>query len=55
MIQLITFIIGLIFGWIRSVRKNGTLFDHLQYSVVHGLAFGIIGLVVSIILIQLIQ
>lgn len=55
MIPLITFIIGLIFGWIRSVRKNGTLFDHLQYSVVHGLAFGIIGLVISIILIQLIQ
>ena len=55
MIPLITYIIGLIFGWIRSVRKNGTLFDHLQYSVVHGLAFGIIGLVVSIILIQLIQ
>lgn len=55
MIPLITFIIGLIFGWIRSVRKNGALLDHLQYSVVHGLAFGIIGLVVSIVLIQLIQ
>ncbi|QIE55259.1 hypothetical protein G5B40_07200 [Pikeienuella piscinae] len=52
MLPLISFIIGLIFGWVRAARRGGGTADRLQYAIGHGVAFGIAGLVFGVILLR---
>lgn len=52
MLPLISFIIGLIFGWVRAMRRGGGTADRLQYAVAHGVAFGLIGFAFGIFLVR---
>jgi len=46
----IFFVIAFAIGWLRAVRRNGTLADKLQWGVAHGIPAGIVGLVIALLL-----
>lgn len=52
MIPLIAALAGFGFGWLRAARRGGGTADKLQYGFGHGLAFGLVALVVAAILFQ---
>lgn len=53
MLALISLIFGLGLGWFRAKRRGGNTGDCLQYAIGHGLAFGLAGLALAIIIARL--
>ncbi len=53
MVPLIFAVIGLMIGWFRAQKAGKVVLDRLQYSVAHGIGFGLIGLIASVIYIRM--
>ncbi|MFV0475816.1 MAG: hypothetical protein ACK5MQ_16660 [Pikeienuella sp.] len=50
MLALICLFAGLVTGWVRAAKRGGETADKLQYAIGHGLAFGLAGFAVAILL-----
>ena len=48
-IVLLFVIFGALLGWMRAMRRDGTLADKYQWAAVHGLILMIVGFIVSVI------
>jgi len=46
-------VLGAAFGWWRAARRGGNRLDCAQYAAAHGIFFFILGMVISITLVQL--
>lgn len=53
MLALAALILGAVTGWVRAARRGGTTADKAQYAVGHGLAFGLAGFALAILLARL--
>lgn len=49
MIMITAFVLGAAFGWVRAARRKAERLDRLHYAVVHGLAFLVVALFVSVV------
>ena len=50
MIVIALLFVGLFFGWWTAVRREGKMFDRIQYALVYAIVFGVIGVLITIIL-----
>ncbi len=50
MIVIFALILGAAYGWMRATKLEGNRADRLQYAAGFGLAFAVIGLVVTVVL-----
>ena len=50
MIVIFALLFGAVFGGIRAARRKGNKLDIAQYAFVHAIAFGLVGLFVTIFL-----
>jgi hypothetical protein len=50
MIVLPLLVAGFFFGWWTAVRREGKIFDRIQYALVYAIVFGLIGMLITIIL-----
>lgn len=53
MIPILCTVFGLALGWFRASKADKAMLDRLQYSVAHGFAFGLLGLIASVIYIRI--
>ncbi|SFI89200.1 apolipoprotein acyltransferase [Celeribacter neptunius] len=49
MIGLVLTFLGGIWGWRLAAKRNGNRADKLQYMVVYGLIFGLVGLFLGVL------
>ncbi|AGT08987.1 hypothetical protein [Paracoccus aminophilus] len=49
MIVILSSLIGAALGWLRATKLDGNRADHVQYAFGFGLAFSIIGLILTVI------
>ncbi|MEM7671617.1 MAG: hypothetical protein AAF317_21270 [Pseudomonadota bacterium] len=49
MIFLVAFLIGGAIGWRRASARGGVMADKLQYGFAHGMAVGLLALVVQVL------
>ncbi|MEM1383289.1 MAG: hypothetical protein AAF713_17950 [Pseudomonadota bacterium] len=47
------FALGIAIGWSRAARRGGTTGDKVQYAFAHAIPAGIIGLIISVVLVRL--
>jgi phosphate/sulfate permease len=45
----IAFALGALVGWRRAARRNGDRLDRLQYAAVHGIAFVLAALALTVL------
>ena len=45
----IAFALGALVGWRRAVRRGGDRLDRLQYAAVHGIAFTLAALALTVL------
>lgn len=50
MIILAAFLLGAIAGWFRAGKLGGKRADRIQYAIGFGMAFMIIGLIITVVL-----
>lgn len=50
MIILVSLIGGALFGAYRAKRRKGSGFDIAQYAVAHAIAFGLLGVLVTVVI-----
>jgi hypothetical protein len=50
MIVIAALIFGALLGYRRAATRGGNGFDRAQYTVVHAIALGLVGLIVTIII-----
>jgi hypothetical protein len=53
MIPLIFAIFGFALGWFRASKAEKVMLDRLQYGVGHGIGFGLVGLIASVIFLRI--
>ncbi|MFM2356827.1 MAG: hypothetical protein RLZZ528_2563 [Pseudomonadota bacterium] len=54
MIVIAGLILGSLYGYVRATRRGGNGFDKAQYTLVHGILFGVIGMFVTILIDRLV-
>ncbi len=54
MIVLTFFILGAVYGAWRASRREGSRLDMVQWAAVHGILFGLAGVVLTIVITRLI-
>jgi hypothetical protein len=53
MLVLLAIVLGAVLGWRRAGARNGDRLDRIQYAAAHGIAFGIGGVALSILIARL--
>ncbi|WP_312531778.1 hypothetical protein [Paracoccus sp. (in: a-proteobacteria)] len=53
MIVIFALIVGAAYGWMRAGKLEGNRADRLQYAAGYGLAFTVIGLILTVVLSRL--
>jgi hypothetical protein len=50
MLLAVAFALGVLVGWRRAARRGGDRLDRLQYGAVHGIAFALAALALTVVL-----
>ena len=50
MIVIAAFLLGAVIGWMRAARLGGKRADKLQFALAHGLALGVLGVFVTVLI-----
>ncbi|MEM7668827.1 MAG: hypothetical protein AAF317_06690 [Pseudomonadota bacterium] len=49
MIIAIAFLAGATLGWVRATKRGGTLSDHIQFALAHGIPAALLALVLVVL------
>ncbi len=54
MIVIAGIVFGAVWGAMRARRRKGRMLDIIQYAAIHAIAFGLLGLIVTIVIERLV-
>lgn len=53
LLALIGFLAGFALGWRRAGRRGGAVADKLQFAIAHGVALALLGLIASVLMVNM--